>query len=159
MFGRLLRVDLSSGKTYAETIPAEITRDFIGGSSLGARLLWDRLDPGRDPLHPDSPLLWVTGPLTGTAGPTTGRFTICGRSPQTGLWGEANIGGFVGSELRFAGWDAVLVSGRAEAPVYLWIENDSAELRPAGHLWGQADTYETQARIRAEVGAGAGRTA
>ena len=101
------------------------------------RLLWDALDPALDPLAPENPLLWITGPLTGSAGPTTGRFTICGRSPQTGLWGESNIGGFVGPELRFAGFDAVWISGRAPEPVYLWIHNGQVELRPAGKLWGR----------------------
>jgi aldehyde:ferredoxin oxidoreductase len=152
MFGRLLRVDLTSGRIEPDQIPAEYVRDYLGGSALAARILWDELDPAIDPLDPRSPLLWITGPLTGSAGPTTGRFTICGRSPQTGLWGEANFGGFAGPELRFAGWDAVLITGRAPAPVYLWIHNDQVELRPAGHLWGQTDTYETQTRIRAEVG-------
>jgi aldehyde:ferredoxin oxidoreductase len=152
MFGQLLRIDLTSGSIQGQEIPAEYVRDYLGGSALAARILWDELDPALDPLDPRSPLLWITGPLTGSAGPTTGRFTICGRSPQTGLWGEANIGGFVGPELRFAGWDAVLVTGRAPAPVYLWIHNEQVELRPANHLWGQADIYATQVQIRAELG-------
>jgi aldehyde:ferredoxin oxidoreductase len=151
MFGRLLRIDLTTGSIEKGQVPEEYTREYIGGSALGARLLWDQLDPDRDPLDPRSPMLWVTGPLTGSAGPTNGRFTVCGRSPQTGLWGESNIGGFVGSELRFAGWDVVEITGRAEAPVYLWIHNDQVEIRPAAHLWGQADIYETQAHIRTEV--------
>jgi aldehyde:ferredoxin oxidoreductase len=159
MFGSLLRVDLTNGTITPDRIPDAYIRDYIGASGLGARILWDRLDPQRDPLDPASPLLWISGPLTGTAGPTTGRFTLCGRSPQTGRWGESNIGGFVGPELRFAGWDAVLVTGRSPQPVYLWIYNDQIELRPASHLWGQADIYETQARIREEVGAHQARVA
>lgn len=152
MFGRILRVDLTAGAVESGSIPEAWVRDFIGASSLGARLLWDLIDPRRGALDPENPLLFITGPLTGSAGPTTGRFTVCGRSPQTGLWGESNIGGFVGPELRFAGWDAVLVTGKAPEPVYLWIHNDQVELRPAQHLWGRADTYETQRRIREEVG-------
>jgi aldehyde:ferredoxin oxidoreductase len=152
MFGRLLRIDLTAGTIQPAEIPLDYVRGYLGGSGLGARILWDEIDTTLDPLDPGSPLLWITGPLTGSAGPATGRFTICGRSPQTGLWGEANIGGFVGPELRFAGWDAVLVTGRAKKPVYLWIHNDQVELRPADHLWGQTDTYETQVKIRAEVG-------
>jgi aldehyde:ferredoxin oxidoreductase len=152
MVGRLLRVDLTTACMTTETIPAEWYGGFIGGSGLAARLLWDEMIPERDPLDPQSPLLWITGPLTGSAGPATGRFTICGRSPQTGLWGESNIGGFVGPELRFAGFDAVWISGRAPQPVYLWIHNGQAELRPAGHLWGRADPYETQQAIRDETG-------
>ena len=152
MFGRMLKVDLTSGSISSETIPAAYLRDYIGAAGLGARLLWDDLDPQRSPLDPASPLLFVTGPLTGTAGPTTGRFVICGRSPQTGWWGESNIGGFVGPELCQAGWDAVWITGRAPQPVYLWIHNAEVELRPALHLWGSADPFQTCQFIREETG-------
>jgi len=151
MFGRLLRIDLTTSAVETGQVPEEYIREYIGGSGLGVRLLWDALHPDLDPLDPAAPLLWVNGPLTGTGGPTTGRFTLCGRSPQTGLWGEANFGGFVGPELRFAGVDVLWVAGRAAQPVYLWIHDGEAEIRPAGHLWGQADVYETQRRIRAEL--------
>ena len=160
MFGRLLRVDLTTGAITPDTIPAAYVRDFIGASSLGARMLWDLLDPARDPLDPRAPLLWITGPLTGSAGPTTGRFTVCGRSPQTGLWGEANIGGFVGPELRFAGWDALLITGRApETGLPVDPQRCRSSCARPEHLWGQADTYQTQALIRAEVGVPQARVA
>jgi aldehyde:ferredoxin oxidoreductase len=150
----MLKIDLSTGAIKRTQLPAEYVRDFVGGSGLGARLLADELLKSGPipPLDPRSPLLFVTGPLTGTAGPTTGRFTVCGRSPQTGLWGESNIGGFVGPELRFAGWDILWVTGRAPNPVYLWIHDDAVEIRPAAHLWGGVDTLETQHIIRQEVG-------
>lgn len=151
IYHRLLTVDLTHADVSSENIPQALVRAFLGGSGLGARLLWDLIDPRLDPFDPRSPLLFITGPLTGTAGPTTGRVVVCGRSPQTGLWGEANIGGFVGPELRFAGWDALLITGRAPEPVYLWINDNAVEIRPAGHLWGQADTYQTQTLIRAEL--------
>jgi len=159
MYGRLLRVDLTTARITSETIPADWCRDFIGGSGLAARLLWDEITAQGGPLDPQSPLLWITGPLTGSGGPATGRFTICGRSPQTGLWGESNIGGFVGPELRFAGLDAVWISGRAPEPVYLWIHNGQAEIRPAVSLWGRADPYETQQAIRNETGEAQARVA
>jgi aldehyde:ferredoxin oxidoreductase len=149
---RLLVVDLTHGDIRVQAIDPAYARDFIGGSGLGARLLWDSLDPMRDPLDPASPLLWMTGPLTGAGGPTNGRSSICARSPQTGLWGESNIGGFVGSELRYAGYNGLLITGRANAPVYLWIHNGHAELRDASHLWGKADTYETQRIVKSNVG-------
>jgi len=154
MFGKMLKIDLSSGIAERTQLPTEYARDFVGGSGLGARLLADELlaHGPLPPLDPGSPLLFVTGPLTGTAGPTTGRFTVCGRSPQTGLWGESNIGGFVGPELRFAGWDVLWVTGSAPNPVYLWICDDAVEIRSAVHLWGQADTLQTQRLIRQEVG-------
>jgi aldehyde:ferredoxin oxidoreductase len=149
---KVLVVDLTHGDIREQAIDPAYSRDFIGGSGLGVRLLWDLLDPNRDPLDPASPLLWISGPLTGTGGPTNGRSTICARSPQTGLWGESNIGGFVGSELRYAGYDGVLITGRASGPVYLWIHNGKAELRDAAHVWGRADTYETQRIVKSEVG-------
>ena len=151
MFNKLVKVDLSNGQVTREEIPEEYIREYIGGSSLGVRLLWDYLDPSVDPLDPRSPLLWVTGPLTGSAGPTTCRSSVCARSPQTGLWGESNIGGFVGPELRFAGVDALLITGKAPHPVYLWIHDSAIELRDAAHLWGKTDTYTTQSLIKTEL--------
>jgi aldehyde:ferredoxin oxidoreductase len=151
MFGRVLKIDLSTGEIQKNQVPSEWVNDFIGGSGLAARLLWDEIDPARDPLDPQSPFLWVNGPLTGTSGPATGRFSLCGRSPQTGLWGESNLGGFIGTELRRAGYDILWIAGRSSQPVYLWIHNDAVEIHPATHLWGQADTYETQTIIRKEV--------
>ena len=148
----LLLVDLTTQAIDRKEIPSEWLVDFIGGSGLGVRILWDFLRPDLDPLAPENPLLWINGPLTGTAGPTTGRFTICGRSPQTGLWGESNIGGFVGPELRFAGYYGVFITGRSPKPVYIWIHNEKVELRNADHLWGKTDIYETQRVIRAEIG-------
>jgi len=159
MDAKLLVVDLTQGDIREQVIDPAYSRDFIGGSGLGARLLWDLLNPARDPLDPVSPLLFITGPLTGTGGPTTGRFSICARSPLTGLWGESNIGGFVGPELRYAGYDGVLITGRANKPVYVWIHNAHAELRDASHLWGKADTYETQRIIKSEVGESMARVA
>ncbi|MGD8604811.1 MAG: aldehyde ferredoxin oxidoreductase N-terminal domain-containing protein, partial [Anaerolineales bacterium] len=149
---RVLHFDLSEGREERWDLPADEVRLFIGGASLGARLLYDRVNPEADPLAPEAPMLWSTGPLTGTTGPSVGRFTICARSPLTGIWGESNIGGYVGPELRFAGVDALLLTGRAEKPSYLLIDNGQVELRPAGHLWGQTDTYSTQERIKEEVG-------
>jgi aldehyde:ferredoxin oxidoreductase len=148
----MLMVDLSTHQTSSEVIPPEHCRDFVGGSGLAARLLWDALEPGLEPLDPRSPMLWITGPLTGSGGPTTGRFSVCGRSPQTGLWGESNIGGFVGPELRRAGFDALWIIGRSQEPVYLWIRDGQVEVRPANSLWGKCDPYQTQQAIREETG-------
>ncbi|WP_299030222.1 aldehyde ferredoxin oxidoreductase family protein [uncultured Thermanaerothrix sp.] len=158
-FGRMLTVNLTQGTFAFSSLPRTYVEDFIGGSSLAARLIWETLAPQRDPLHPDNPLIFVTGPMTGTGGPTTGRFTICGRSPQTGLWGESNIGGFVGPELRQAGVDVLWITGRAAEPVYVYIRDGDVSLRPAGHLWGKADTYETQEILKTEVGDSRARVA
>ncbi len=127
-------------------------RHSLGGSALAAALLYPHLTAALDPLGPDNPLLIIGGPLTGTSGPSVGRFTVCAKSPATGLWAESNCGGFFGPELRFSGYDGVLMTGRAPEPVYLWINHENVEIRPASHLWGEADTYQTQDRIRAEVG-------
>jgi aldehyde:ferredoxin oxidoreductase len=151
VFGRLLKIDLTSKQIEKESIRADWVKDFIGGSGLAARMLWETLDPEVDPLSPENPMLWITGPLTGSAGPTTGRFTICARSPQTGIWGESNIGGFVGPELRFAGFDALWITGKSPQPVYIWIHNGEVEIRSAEKYWGVSDTYETQKLIKAAL--------
>jgi aldehyde:ferredoxin oxidoreductase len=149
---RVLEVDLGTGSSEGRTIPAGLVHDFLGGASLAARVLFGELQARLDPLTPEAPLLFLTGPLTGTAGPSVGRFVICGRSPATGFWAESNAGGFFGPELRGTGWDGLLIRGRAPEPVYLWIREEQVEVRPATHLWGKADTYETQERLRSELG-------
>lgn len=133
------------------TIPADWERDYLGAASLAARILYEYLTPDLAPLSPEAPLLFLTGPLTGTAGPAVGRFVICARSPLTRLWGESNCGGFWGPELRKAGFDGLQVTGRAAEPVYLWIQDGEVEIRNASHLWG-LETYQTQEAIAREVG-------
>jgi aldehyde:ferredoxin oxidoreductase len=157
--GKLLTIDLSSGRIGEQAIPDSYLRDFVGGASLAARLLYSRLTPALDPLGPDNPLLFITGPLTGTSGPAVGRYTVCAKGPATGQWAESNCGGFVGPEIRFAGYDGILFTGRAASPVYLWLKDGKAELRDASHLWGMADTYETQTTIKKEVGDSLARVA
>jgi aldehyde:ferredoxin oxidoreductase len=149
---RLLEVDLGSGSWQGRTIAPGLLHDFLGGATLAARVLYPELSPSLDPLSPEAPLLFMTGPLTGTAGPSVGRFVICAKSPATGFWAESNAGGFFGPELRGSGWDALLIRGRAPEPVYLWIRPGAVDVRPATHLWGSADTYETQERLRLELG-------
>jgi aldehyde:ferredoxin oxidoreductase len=149
--GRLLTIDLTSGRFETNLLDPALLRLYVGGSALSAALLYPHLTGDLDPLGPDNPLLILNGPLSGTAGPSVGRFTVCAKSPATGLWAESNCGGFFGPELRFAGYDGLLITGRAASPVYLWIHHDHVEIRPAEHLWGQADTYLTQEKIRAEV--------
>lgn len=149
---RLLDVDLTLGTWHTRAISAEAVEAFLGGATLAARVLLPELIPSLDPLDSAAPLLVMTGPLTGTAGPSVGRFVVAGRSPATGLWGESNVGGFFGPELRASGWDAVMIRGRAATPVYLILRDEGVEVRSASHLWGQADTYETQARLRDELG-------
>jgi len=151
-FGKILSVDLSRATIEEFQVDQELVREYIGGSGLAARLLWEHLTLDLDPLSPSNPLLFITGPLTGTSGPATARFMICAKSPATGLWGESNCGGFWGPELRSAGYDGLLVMGKSPHPVYIWIHDGKVELRDASNLWGKADTYQTQETIRSEVG-------
>src|SRR5512134_466386 len=155
----ILKIDLSTGTTEEYVIPKEWERDFLGGASLAARILYSSLSPQLDPLSPKAPLLFMMGPMTGTSGPTTGRFVVCGKGPATGLWAESNIGGFWGPELRAAGYDGLWITGKAESPVYLWLNGSSPstgsgrrlEVRGAAHLWGQ-NTYTTQDNVKEEIG-------
>jgi aldehyde:ferredoxin oxidoreductase len=154
----ILKVNLTQ-QTFETMLPPRAWEvDFLGGASLAARLLYDHLKPEIDPLSPDAPLLFMNGPLSGTAGPAVGRFVVCARSPATGLWGESNCGGFWGPELRKAGFDGLWIEGRASSPVYLSIHDAQVEIRPAGHLWGM-DTYTAQAAVRAELSPGNPRVA
>ena len=121
----ILKLDLTTGKTEEFKIPPQWERDFLGGASLAARILYDYLTPDLDPLSADAPLLFLTGPMTGTSGPTTGRFVICGKSPATGLWAESNIGGFWGPELRAAGYDGLWITGKASELAYVWLNGGS----------------------------------
>ncbi|NIM92352.1 MAG: aldehyde ferredoxin oxidoreductase [Anaerolineales bacterium] len=148
---RILELDLSNGEIGYRTIPQEEVRLYLGGSSLGARILYPSLVQDLDPLSPEAPLLFMTGPLTGTRGPSVGRSVLCAKSPLTELWGESNIGGFWGSELRRTGFDGLLIRGKATSPVYIWVHNDEVEIKPADHLWGVTDTYKTQDRIKEEL--------
>ena len=147
----ILKIDLPTGETENYIIPKKWETDFLGGASLAARMLYSSLTRELDPLSPEAPLLFLTGPMTGTSGPTTGRFVICGKGPATRLWAESNIGGFWGPELRAAGYDGLWITGRASSPVYLWLDGSTLEVRAAAHLWGQ-NTYTTQEKVKAEVG-------
>jgi aldehyde:ferredoxin oxidoreductase len=147
----ILKINLSTGGISEVTIPEEWERDYLGGASLAARMLYPSLTKELDPFSPESPLLILNGPLTGTAGPAVGRFVVCGKSPATGLWAESNCGGFWGPELRFCGFDGLWIEGKADRPVYIWINDNQVEIRDAGKVWGM-DTYETQSYLKNESG-------
>ena len=150
--GTILRVDLSEGKITKEPT-AYYSKDFLGGRGINIKILYDEVPPGTDPLDPASPLIFGIGPLCGTPVPAS-RVEVTARSPETGFLGTSNFGGFFGPELKFAGYDNIVVVGRADRPVYLWIYNDEVEIRDASHLWGK-DTYDVQVIIRDELGADA----
>ncbi len=147
----ILKIDLTNTTTEEFVIPRAWEHDFLGGASLAARILDSSLTKELDPLSPESPLLFLCGPLTGTSGPTTGRFVVCGKSPATYLWAESNCGGFWGPELRKAGYDGLWITGKAQSQVYLWVEDGRLEVRSAEKVWGQ-DIYKAQESIKAELG-------
>ena len=152
--GSLLRVDLGSGKrSHVRFEEAELRR-YIGGSGLGARILFDETTSKTDPLGPENVLAFLTGPLTGTRAITSGRHAVVSRSPLTGLWGESDSGGTWGATLKRAGLDGVILNGASDNPVYLVIRNGEAEIRDARHLWGLT-TSQADAAIKDEVGVGA----
>ncbi len=148
--GKVLRVDLSRGKIWEEPLDAGAARDFIGGRGLGIHYLLDELDPKADPLGPENMMVLATGPLTGTKAPTGARYMITTKSPLTGALTCSNSGGKFPFEFKKTGFDAVIIRGRAQEPVYLWIDWGRAELRPAGHLWG-LDTHATDEAVRGET--------
>src|SRR5512137_321274 len=149
--GKILFVDLTTGRLEEESPSEGLYRQFIGGTGLGARVLYERMQPKADPLGPGNILGFATGPLTATPTPGSGRFTVVTKSPLTGGWADSNSGGFWGPELKWAGYDAVFVSGASPKPVYLFISGGKAEIRDASKLWGK-DTNETDDIIQNETG-------
>ena len=149
--GKICFVDLTKDEIRTEPLDEGLAREYIGGHGLGARILFERQKKGTDPLGPESILGFTTGPLTGTRTPSGGRYMVVCKSPLTGGWGDANSGGYFGSELKTAGWDAVFVTGIAPAPRCLVIADGHVELKDASHLWGR-DTAETDAALQSEAG-------
>jgi len=145
--GKLLDVDLTAGAVGTRELPEEMFRAYLGGSGLAARLLYDELDPALDPLAAEAPLVFVNGLLTGVPVVSGNKVCVCARSPLTGIWGEARAGGYFGRELAKAGLGGIVVRGQASEPLYLWVRDGAAELRPAKEAWGN-DTIETSDRLR-----------
>ena len=144
--GRLLRVDLSSGRHEVQTLSADWARTYVGARGFGIRLLYDLTGPETVPLGADNVIIIAAGPLTGTLAPGSSRCEVITKSPLTGAYGRGNVGGAFGSKLKYAGYDAVVVSGAADKPVYLWIDDETVELRDAGHLWGK-DVWQSRQAI------------
>ena len=148
--GKLLHVDLSTRTWEERPLNPEWTHLFLGGSGLGARLLGSLISPELDPYAPEAPLIFTTGPFVGTPIPAAGRYSVVARSPLTGLVGEANSGGFWGPELRFSGYDGIVITGQAEPWAVLVIDETGVRLLHRPDLGG-LDTYEIQARLRSEL--------
>ncbi len=148
---RVLRVDLTTGAIEVQTLSEEFYRLYPGGKALAGYILLNELPPQVDPFSPDNVLVFANGLLTGAPLSTATRYVVSARSPLTGGYGESEAAGFWGPELKMAGWEAIVVKGRAAQPVYLWIKDDQVEIRPATHLWGRL-AAEVQQVIRAELG-------
>ena len=149
--GKILTVDLSKKQVKEEPIKIEWVQKFIGGKGLGIRYLYDLVKPGTDPFSPDNVVIFMTGPLTGTVASTMSRLASITKSPLTGTMSDSYSGGYFPAELKFAGFDGVIVGGRAAKPVYLWVKDGQAELRDASHLWGKG-VFETTDLIVKESG-------
>jgi len=158
--GKILRIDLTTRRTAVRAVTEAEVRAFLLGSGLAAKIYFEEfaelLDPALDVFDARNPLLVLNGLLSGTFAPTGCRSSWCGRSPLTGIWNEANLGGHWGAELRFAGWDGLIITGRCPRPTYLWINGEAGagappvEFRDAAHVWG-LDQFETHAALLAET--------
>ena len=146
-WGKLLRINLTDQTSKAEPIPEEMLKKYLGGAALGAKILYDELKPGIDPLGPDNKIIYTTGPITGTDAPSVSRLNIATKSPLTGTVTNALSGGYFPVELKWTGYDAVIIEGKSEKPVYLYIENDSVKFKSAKELWG-LNTFDTQLYIK-----------
>jgi aldehyde:ferredoxin oxidoreductase len=149
--GRVLRIDLTSQTTRVESLPLEIVRDFIGGAGVGLRLLYSEVPVGTDPLSPKNELIFAPGPLTGTGAPGSSRMAVAARSPLTGAAGVSLSGGQFPAEMKFAGFDVIVVEGKADSPTYVSILEEKVHFRDAGRVWGMS-TLDSQAFIKEDLG-------
>jgi aldehyde:ferredoxin oxidoreductase len=134
--GKILRINLTNGSIGTEALDFELAKKYIGGRGLGTKLYMDEVDPKVDPFAPENKILFINGPLSGTATPTGGRYMVITKSPLTGCIASSNSGGDWGAKLKYAGYDGIIVEGKASLPVYINIEEDKVEILPALDLWG-----------------------
>ncbi len=153
--GRLLRVDLTKSKTKVQEYDEDLAKRFVGGRGFAVKLLWDELKPGTDPLSPENMLIFATGPLTGFVLPSSGKMVVASKSPLTGGYGDGNLGTTASPNLRKAGLDAIVITGKASKPSYLLIDDDTHEIRDASDLWG-LDSYKAEAKLKETHGATSG---
>jgi len=149
--GRFLRVDLNEQKLEDMPLNEDDAKKFIGGTTLAAKLIYNHVKPGMDPMNPENPLVFAIGPFTATSIPMVSRYTVSGISPLSGWWGEATSGGKFPFRLKGSGYDGIFITGKAKKPVYLFLNEGKAEIRDAEKLWGK-DSYETQAEIKSQLG-------
>lgn len=148
--GKILRVDLTNQKTSVEDVDPQIAHDYLGGRGWAIRYLYNEVDPMVDPFAPENKLIFATGPLTATSAPTGNRYMVVTKSPLTGALAHSNSGGDFPTWMKRTGFDMFIFEGKAEKPVYLWVNEDEVEIRPAEHLWGQ-DVPSTTDALLAET--------
>jgi len=148
--GSMLTVNLNDRSTEVTQIPENWYKKYIGGEGFSAKIIYDNLQPGIDPLSEENMLVFSTGPLTGTKAPCSGRLCIGFKSPLSGTIGMSNVGGFLAPMIKKAGYDIIIIKGTSDTPVYIYIHDSKVEFKDAGHLWG-LDTEETENRIREEL--------
>ena len=150
--GQILHVDLTSGRIEKKPLDTDFARSHIGGLGFTTRIYLDMIkeNPGVEPLSPENPFIIMTGPLTGMKLNGAARWTVGTRSPLTGFWGDSNTGGYFGAYLKFAGYDGIVITGKAANPSYLYISDDVVEIRDAKDYWG-ADVYDTTDRMTADL--------
>lgn len=144
---KILRINLSDGRVWEQTPDEDLYRKYIGGSGIGARFLYDLTDGNTDPLGPENPLIFMTGPFAGTPVPTSGRHQVIAKSPLTGIYGEGDAGGTWGPGLKRCGYDGIIIEGASEKPVYVLVSEERVRILDAGDLWGR-DTYETDRKLK-----------
>jgi aldehyde:ferredoxin oxidoreductase len=149
--GKILRADLTSGKILKTPLSGELASNFLGARGFNIKTLWDETPPGIDPLGPENVLCVSAGPIVGTIVPAACRLSVSAKSPETGILGDSNVGGYWGPELKFAGYDQIVITGEACEPCYLYIKDDQVEIRDAKHLWGKT-VSETEKIIHKEIG-------
>jgi aldehyde:ferredoxin oxidoreductase len=150
--GKILYIDLTTGSSRVEEFDESLAKAYIGGTGFGVKMLIDHLEPGLDAFDPGNPLIYTAGAVAGTMTPcTASKFGVFAKSPGTGLLGEAYSTGQWGAELRMAGYDILIITGKAPKPVYIWIDDGAVQIRNASHLWGKT-TWEAEDKIRNELG-------
>ncbi|MFZ5974158.1 MAG: aldehyde ferredoxin oxidoreductase family protein [Bacillota bacterium] len=147
--GKILRINLSTGTYGVEDLDEALAKKFVGGRGLATKIFSDEVSPTIDPFSPENKILFATGPLTGAPVPTSGRYMVVTKSPLTGTIACSNSGGYWGAELKFAGYDIIIVEGKADKPVYIAIEDDKVEIRDASNVWGKV-VSETTKTLQAE---------
>ncbi|MDI3533195.1 MAG: aldehyde:ferredoxin oxidoreductase [Synergistaceae bacterium] len=148
--GKLLRVNLTEGTITTEALRKPWAEEYVGARGLGSKYLYEEVDPAVDPLSPENKIIFATGPLTGTLATSGGRYNVVTKGPLTGTIAASNSGGYWGPELKYAGYDMIIIEGKAAEPAYLWIFNDRVELRCAAKLWGKS-THEATDIIVSET--------